>query len=309
MTSQNIESILPSSPWNHCPHQALEFDEFDSIIWAIKVENNNAFEMWQWLRSQVDTLQGWPLITIAWGGKGHWSSRIQEEFTRWPFGHEPHRQPGDSVTPSAVIQRSQEVSLEQFWPGLLYDFDPVEMAEAQTLAIEETQAIYGMAPNPAEIEQAKALGRICDRLSLERWFFDWEEQHQPHRQLTVADLSYMGWFDPADQGEVIVLLPIPSGAESLAYLQWYAAETLGSDPLIAVLKAWEQMYGAELVAHFGTMLQFIVSRPPQTVDQAFELAVQHDAVAPCTLALPGISLREHARALMQTNQWSLHERP
>jgi hypothetical protein len=73
-------------------------------------------------------------------------------------------------------------------------------------------------------------------------------------------------------------------------------------------KAW-QAYGAELVAHFGTMLQFVVSRPPQTLDQAFALAVQQNAVAPCTLALPGVSLREHVRALMCVDKWFLHERP
>lgn len=119
----------------------------------------------------------------------------------------------------------------------------------------------------------------------------------------------MEWFDPSPQAVVIVLLPITSGAESLAYLHWYAAETVGSEALIAVLKDWEQAYGAELVAHFGTMLQFVVSRPPQTLDQAFALAAQQYAVAPCTLALPGVSLREHVRALMHTDKWFLHERP
>jgi Domain of unknown function (DUF4253) len=57
------------------------------------------------------------------------------------------------------------------------------------------------------------------------------------------------------------------------------------------------------------MLQLQVSAPPKTLDEAFEVAVEQSLAAPCTLALPGVSIRDHARALMGRPEWFIHERP
>ncbi|WP_428268063.1 DUF4253 domain-containing protein [Haliangium sp.] len=68
-------------------------------------------------------------------------------------------------------------------------------------------------------------------------------------------------------------------------------------------------FGAEIVAHYGTMLQLIVSRRPDDIDDAWALAYAQQLVAECTTVLPGISLRDHARALMHADRWFLHQRP
>jgi hypothetical protein len=57
------------------------------------------------------------------------------------------------------------------------------------------------------------------------------------------------------------------------------------------------------------MLQCLVSRPPQTVQDAWTVAREHDLAGECTLALPGIRLRDYARALIGWDRWFLHERP
>jgi hypothetical protein len=72
---------------------------------------------------------------------------------------------------------------------------------------------------------------------------------------------------------------------------------------------WEKRYGAELVANLGTMLEFTVARPPQTMAEAWELAVEQDLVAPHTIGGPCLPLRAHARALLQRPTWLLHSRP
>lgn len=33
------------------------------------------------------------------------------------------------------------------------------------------------------------------------------------------------------------------------------------------------------------------------------------ALAECTTLLPGVSMRDHARALLAVNRWFIHERP
>jgi hypothetical protein len=53
------------------------------------------------------------------------------------------------------------------------------------------------------------------------------------------------------------------GWQVAAYVSFFGAEVPGgAERLIAVLRSWHERYGAELVAHYGTMLEFVVRRPP-----------------------------------------------
>ena len=78
---------------------------------------------------------------------------------------------------------------------------------------------------------------------------------------------------------------------------------------IALLRRWRERNGAELFTHYGTMLEFEVSRPPADLDAALPLAHEHALAAPCTLALSGTPLRHHALGLVGHGEWFLHERP
>lgn len=57
----------------------------------------------------------------------------------------------------------------------------------------------------------------------------------------------------------------------------------------------------------GTMLEFLVERPPRTLDEAWPLAGEHDLLATSTLS--SRALRDHARALLGRRTWFLHDRP
>ncbi|MBM2614293.1 DUF4253 domain-containing protein [Actinoplanes sp. LDG1-06] len=85
------------------------------------------------------------------------------------------------------------------------------------------------------------------------------------------------WFVP--NAVHLALLPTPRPWLAPGWLRYYGA----GDPtrwtaLTAALWQWNQRYGAELVAWWGTMLQFVVSRPPAPGDEAWELAGQLSAV-------------------------------
>ena len=120
------------------------------------------------------------------------------------------------------------------------------------------------------------------------------------------------WFEPSeDQPTAMMFLPTPAPWASVAFESWYAEDDpqTGAAQLVALLKRWHDAYGAELVAHWGTMLQFHVERPPRDIEQARALAREQLLVAPCTALLPGTHPEMHAAALMRSNSWFLHERP
>ena len=122
------------------------------------------------------------------------------------------------------------------------------------------------------------------------------------------------WFTPLD-GAQVVLLPTSTQWLAPAWLNYLGATEkaahieLGDDPgrkgLAAAIRQWEQQWGAELVASWGTMLQFVVGRRPALGEQAWQLALQHLAVGGSLQTPPW----ELALALTRSDAWFLHHRP
>jgi hypothetical protein len=144
---------------------------------------------------------------------------------------------------------------------------------------------------------------------LEYWLFDWEERETPTPAPEMVD--HDDWFVAPELESHLLFLPTPRGPESLAYVDFYAIEQgvsrVTAERLIAVLTLWEGRYGAELVADWGTMLQFVVSRPPDTLDEAWELAVDLDLIGPSGKAW--VHVRDGARYLWRRPTWFVHCRP
>ena len=145
--------------------------------------------------------------------------------------------------------------------------------------------------------------------SLEAWLMAWEEAKRP---TTIPDPGHhLAWFESFNDDRVALLaLPTPTGDDVPLYLNFYEAQSTDRRAaLAAVFRGWRQRFGAEVVASWGTMLQFVVRYPPQRLEDAFALAVEQDRVAPSTLPLPGVPIRDHARALLGRRSWFLHSRP
>ena len=125
----------------------------------------------------------------------------------------------------------------------------------------------------------------------------------------AARMDY--WFEPmGDQDTAIVFLPAARSAATVAYEPWYAEHPgMPAAALVALLERWNTVYGAEVMAHWGTMLQLRVERPPHDIVQARALAREQLLVAPCTALLPGTHPEVHAEALLHAKAWFLHERP
>ena len=104
----------------------------------------------------------------------------------------------------------------------------------------------------------------------------------------------------------LALLPDARGWLAPAFLSFHSCEDRErAAALAAVQRRWEQDHGAELVAHWGTMLEYAVARPPTDPWDAYRLAGEQKDIAS--------SLRmyryELALALPDNDTWFLHDRP
>lgn len=120
--------------------------------------------------------------------------------------------------------------------------------------------------------------------------------------------GHLEWFEP-EEATAIILLPRATSEAALAYIGFFGAWGDGAVAFVALARRWREMYGAELVAHYGTMLEFVVEHPPASFEQACTLAREQLAFALCTTYLPSLTLGDHARSLVGRDTWFLHQRP
>jgi hypothetical protein len=183
--------------------------------------------------------------------------------------------------------------------GALEDDDP--------LATEEdlpNRHLYGF---PAEVieEVTAGLSMPVPERVLHRWIYDRllaePALAEPVRPGIDRLIGTTGWFVP----ESVQLVLLPTGRP---WLSPYWLGYFGSPDatwLSAVEKQWHDRWGAEVVASWGTMLQFVAGRRPAPGDPAWELAGQLKRVGG-SLQMPRWML---ALALPHSDTWFLHHRP
>ena len=283
----------------------------DEIVFAIDVSDIDAIEAWSLLRALTDRTGRWPLLSMMHTSRTDaWERQVSEAdlFMRFYFEEEQRDarlgdSPADIIAASAAIRVAEQLARFPADASL-------ELTDALETAQQQTLLQYGTAPAIADPAAFLAGESIATYKQLEQWFLQWEIGNCAD-PLSIPDygLTHINWYFPKHESHALLLMPSLRGWEAPAYINWFASYLCNSQFIVALLREWHEQYGAELVAHYGTMLQFIVSRRPANIEEAFELAWQHYTVSPCTLSLPGVSVRDHARALLHTDRWFLHERP
>lgn len=273
--------------------------------YAIQIGKAEVEPMWRVARGLVDRTGLWPVASCAWGSHGDWRKSVLSEdfFSRFYYREAPG---ANDVSPTALLRMADQVDVDTFVDDLVkLRGSYFALDKAIRLEVDTTRHTCGIAPTEQEIAAARAADKNIDsHAAFDRWLMHWEAAHGVPLD---RSLGRQDWFeqDPA----VLLLLPTENSWDALAYLHWFGSSQPGAQYFIALGRRWRQRYGAELVAHYGTMLQCLVSRPPQTLDEAWSLAREHDLASPSTLALPGIALRHHALGLVDHDRWFLHERP
>jgi hypothetical protein len=248
-------------------------------------------------RSVVGQTGRWPVATAGWSGLP--LADELDEGRIWPLG--------DLLPPLSDAELNAKVRSR--WDELdAYRSDDHWSDLRHHLA--RTEGRTGRAPSEDEVRSA--LGDDPGELTLDRWLFHWEHAHAPRAVDDGAARRDQrdDWFVPVGQPCGVVLTPTANAWIAGGLLDFFGADERAETPfLLALLRRWNDRWGAEVVASFGTMLELIVERPPTEPSDVIELAVEHHAIAPCTLMLPGISVREYADGLRGGGSWFLHERP
>jgi hypothetical protein len=300
-TIEAISNLFQGSVLEGQAIRQLKIDESDESAFEIKVPRANALDAWQLMRSHLKDTKRYPLLTEGWGSDDY--------FSRFYYQEEANEGKLPSISPREIIASVPMANLEAFLEAKrLVKKEDLEGSIDYSLA--EIRERFGGCPDRSQIRMLIDNKTIQSTVDLEKWLFNWEFQHFNYEDVMAAsDTRYLDWFEPDGQTAILILLPIENGWDSLAYIHWFGACSVGTPVAISFLKRWNQQYNAELVCHYGTMLQLNVGRLPGTPEEAFELAWEQEALAECTTALPGVSLRDHARSLLTVNRWFLHERP
>jgi len=261
-------------------------------------------EVWSRARSVVPTTGAWPVLLAAWTSGGTWAEAFSnsEPFSDFYF-HE--QAPPAEAGPAALVAKASRLDLEAwrttaesreaYWRDNLDDL--VQYQRDVTLKL------IGSAPEMDEL-MTVARNAAAPSTALERFLFDWEDAIAA----TTPDLRYQDWFDPSGIVPVaLAFLPTPRPWEVFAYV--HSLYGVDQVPMIAAARSWHESFGAEPVALWGTMVQFLVARPPMDRELRWRTAIFHDLLGPDTLARPGVTVREHARALSVLDRWFLHARP
>ncbi|MGM3308569.1 DUF4253 domain-containing protein [Anabaena sp. WFMT] len=265
----NIKKLIKNTILEETQIIEVKIPETNEIALAMQVDIENKIEAWKIMRKLLSQTQRYPVIVACWFNPGE----------NW----------ADNVINNDLFCRfeyQQEPSYNQYqnsvFKGLIAQVDEINIQEFLNEKIE---------------------------ILLEEFNQNLAALEQQNPEDSFVDLSYLQWYEPINQPLVLLLLPIQNCWETLAYLHWYGASYIGSDKVMAMLKYWHEQYAIELVCHYGTMLQITVKNKPKTFKEALQLAIEQEAIAPCTTILPGISLQDHACALLKTDHWFLHERP
>jgi hypothetical protein len=248
---------------------------------------------WTRARERVDETERWPVVSWR---PGSWEEVVAgEPFDRMQFVYADRASEivGDTSF-TGLLARAEALDYEavlegeaaQEWKKKYLDSDVEE-------ALKDVVERWGTAPNESEVRRA-AHGAADPRLGIERYLLEWELAQGPP--------------PPNDAPAFIALLPTARPWEVYALMEGLWNNP--SDRLIRAARGWNERFGAECIAiHPGYSTQLRVEHPPADVWTAWEVAREHWLLAPDTLMLSGIHLRDYARVLTVAQYWELKSKP
>lgn len=237
-------------------------------------------ELWQEARDLVPVTGRWPVATTGWGGE--------------PWIGDP---------PPDAVEECDRAAESDPWPVLAEWVDDLPWSQEEVADV--LQHRFPAAPDLAA-RTAAELDWPTTEPVFDAWLYEALLADPALRgQVDVGYLQGTRTWHPMPEFS-LVLLPTPKGYLSPAWLDFHGAPTREHGAALAgAEQEWEVRWGAELVASWGTMLQFIVTRPPQDPRDAWAVAGQLKAVG------GSLQMFQHelALALPGSDAWFIHDRP
>lgn len=125
----------------------------------------------------------------------------------------------------------------------------------------------------------------------------------------IADPDLMaGWFAKRleERGMCLGLTPAGRGADALVAMGWQGAvhHNEWTVPLAAMVRSWEERFGARVVCVGFNTLDLSVAAPPADLDHALHVAAEHWAFCPDNVVQGAGDLRGYAEQLVAAHSWS-----
>ncbi|GAA0802113.1 DUF4253 domain-containing protein [Spirilliplanes yamanashiensis] len=232
---------------------------------------------------------------------GRWPVVVTGEFEGSWARSDPEPAPSEAEL-AALDEAARTLDPWSAWP--LFDDTEISLEDPERSVAGFLAA--GMSGTGLSEADVRRLPSPITEHDLERLVYDrvrsdpaWEARVriEAHHHMTSAF-----WYTPADVS--LLLLPTTSAWLAPQWVHFFGA--LGeSKELAAALWQWQSRWDARLFASWGTMLQFVVHRPPEPGEDAWELAGQFKRLA-CYLSM---TRWEVATVLPSAGTWFVHCRP
>ncbi|MFE9407084.1 DUF4253 domain-containing protein [Streptomyces sp. NPDC006530] len=238
-------------------------------------------------------------------------------------GNAPVMWLSDGPTPPGLWEKlQQEHARSGLWPLLLThpandpDFRPWatgELAPGQSSspASHDPEAVLRGWWNSLAEAHPDDPQEAAERLQmLEPYGADWpgpaSSPHPPVGEAPAeAAVAVARWLLHHDPGLRIGLVRADSGAEAPAACGWTgAAGRADTGAITAVLRSWEQRYGARVVEIGLDGLRLSVTARPDGLDEALPVAAEHVAFCPDNVFRGTESLTDYAEELVEEKCWS-----
>lgn len=287
------------------PMLEVPIPQSDDTLLALNLKNKDLFSNWQAARQLLSQTNRYPVIVSDWQLRMHDLDAWAEFLDRDIYGSEDFEGHRSGISHHDIIEGAKQLDLDlnSLLPdnGYIIPEDEQEIIEyfECDFALDRETIIQLL--QTIDLNQSDASLQLLQRA----FALQVAKYGEPEPEMNIFE-----WFIASkDEPTFLLLLPTVNAWEVPAFINWYGAEMIGSEAVIAQLKQWYEKYQAEIVMSYGTLLNFVVGKPPATTEEAMELAYSHSLLAPCTIVLPGTPINEYAMGLMQTTKWCLHERP
>jgi hypothetical protein len=110
----------------------------------------------------------------------------------------------------------------------------------------------------------------------------------------------------AERRTPLGLVAVDRGADALVAIGWQGAlhHNEWTVPLAAVVRSWEERFGARVVGLGFNTLDLSIAAPPATLDHALQVAAEHWTFCPDSLLQGPGTLVDYAREIVGQNAWS-----
>jgi len=218
-----------------------------------------------------------------------WMSDGPVSAADWRAFHAEHARSG--LWPLLLDESAQPWSVGQVVPD-----EPVliDHFTAEGFMAEVWQEWVSQMPQEA-LDELDPFGVLCPGLA------------RPGRPVADPD-TVADWYagELAARGMPLGLVAAGRGADTLAVMGWQGAlhHNEWMVPLAAVLRSWEDRFGARVVSVGFNTLELSVSAPPADREHALHVAAEHWAFCPDNVVQGPGDLHGYAEQILGSHAWS-----